>query len=121
MSTGYSFEIIEDETDDPVLTMRVSGPKGTFMSMAEVYEEPGGVLRLIGLHIHGINGLEKNQLGWPEVRRVIRVVMLELDLNEVIIEGAVRQTGACPGRKPKPIRVFREHSSKTHPKSGSVD
>lgn len=48
-----SFDIVDDETDDPVVTVRFETPAGSILVMAEV-EEHGRTLRLLRLHMQGV-------------------------------------------------------------------
>lgn len=67
----------------------------------------GRTVTLRGLNIHGIE-VWTNQLGPFGLRRVVREIMELIDVDEVIIEGSARVTGAKPGRKPRPIRFSRK-------------
>jgi hypothetical protein len=47
------------------------------------------------------------RLTMSDMRRVADLVMRELDYDSIIVEGAVRTTGARPGRRPRPLRFGR--------------
>jgi hypothetical protein len=80
------------------------------MVMAEVALE-GRCLTLRGLHVHGLD-IGANELRVAGLRRVIREVMEDLNVDEMVIEGSVRTTGASPGRAPRELRFARKVSPK---------
>jgi hypothetical protein len=98
-----TFEFDPEGTDFPVATVRFETPVGEILVMAEV-EERDRTLRLIGLHIQG---LEPNAIGVANLRILADVVMRELDYDAVEVEGSIRTTGARPGRRPRPLRFTR--------------
>jgi hypothetical protein len=54
-----------------------------------------------------IDGPGANQIGLAGLRALARIAMEELDVDEIVIEGAKRTTGAAPGRVPSPLRFRR--------------
>ncbi len=48
-----SFDIIAEDTDDPVVTFRIETPAGEIMAMADASERTERTLVLRGLHMHG--------------------------------------------------------------------
>jgi hypothetical protein len=92
-------DIIADESEGTIATARVTTSVGTIMAMAEVALE-GRSLTLRGLHVHG-EGVGMNELGISGLRRIVAEAMEDLDVDEIVIEGAVRVTGAGPGRTPR--------------------
>jgi hypothetical protein len=104
--TDVSFDIIADDTDDPVVTIRVATPAGELQIMAEVLEaNDGKTLKLQGVHVHSDAG--PNAFGLSALRLIASIVMERMDYGEVIVEGAVRTTGAGPGRRPRALRFSR--------------
>jgi hypothetical protein len=97
------FDIVGDETDDPVVTAQFETPAGPILAMAEV-EDDGRTLRLIGMHLQGAAA---NAVGAANLRLLASVVMDRMDYDAIEIEGAVRTTGARPGHRPRPIRFTR--------------
>jgi hypothetical protein len=79
------------------------------MVMAEVMLE-GRCLVLRGLHVHGVD-VGVNELRVAGLRRMVREVMEDLDVDAIVIEGSVRTTGADPGRTPRLLRFARKVSS----------
>ena len=55
-----------------------------------------------------IQGAGPNTLGVAGLRGLAQWLMELLDVDELRIEGAVRTSGAGPGRRPAPL-VFRRH------------
>jgi len=54
-----------------------------------------------------IDGPGANRIGLPGLRALARIAMEELDVDEIVVEGARRTTGAAPGRVPTPLRFRR--------------
>jgi hypothetical protein len=74
--------------------------------MATIRHE-GRTVRLLGVHIHG-EDVSIRQFGWVNLRRVGRALLEWFgNYDELIIEGAVRTSGANPGRRPRVIRITR--------------
>jgi len=93
-----------DATDHPVVTIRIATPVGLIEVMAEVAVD-GRSLRLQRLHVQ--SGVEPNAIGHTNWRLVATMVMERMAYDEIIVEGAVRTTGASPRRRPRPIRFTR--------------
>jgi hypothetical protein len=99
-------EIIADESEGAIATARITTSSGTIMAMAEVSLD-NRCLTLRGLHVHGEN-VGTNELGVSGLRRVVTEAMEDLDVDEIVIEGAIRVTGAGPGRTPRRLRFTRK-------------
>jgi hypothetical protein len=56
------------------------------------------------LHVQGPGA---NAIGPGNLRSLAEVVMERLDFDALEIEGALRTTGASPGRRPRPLRFTR--------------
>jgi hypothetical protein len=97
-------DIDYDATEHPVVTIRIVTPVGLIEVMAEVAVD-GHSLRLQRLHVQ--SAVEPNEIGHANWRLVAAMVMERMDYDEIIVEGAVRTTGASPGRRPRPIRFAR--------------
>ncbi|HXX04571.1 MAG TPA: hypothetical protein VEJ37_09575 [Xanthobacteraceae bacterium] len=97
--------VLIDEQSDVVLA-RIESAVGTVLVLAEV-ELVERVLTLRGMHIQG-EGVGANELSVIGIRRIVRDAMEELDVDEIVIEGAVRTTGASPGRSPRRLRFARK-------------
>jgi len=101
-------DIIGEQSDGDVATARIETAAGTIIVMAEV-ALVGRCLTLRGLHVHGID-VRANELRVAGMRRLVQEVMEDLDVNEIVIEGSVRTTGAGPGRTPRRLRFARKVS-----------
>lgn len=98
-----SFDIVGDDTDDPVATIAFSVPQGLLKFMAEV-EVKGRTLVLRGMHVQGS---QANAVGGHNLRLLAEVVMERMDFDGLIVEGAIRTTGSNPGRRPRKLRFTR--------------
>jgi hypothetical protein len=98
-------EIIREQSDENIIVARVTTTAGTILVMAEV-ELAGRSLILSGVHVQG-DDVKANEIGVPGLRRIIQEAMEELGVDEIVIVGAVRTTGANPGRSPRPLRFTR--------------
>ena len=99
-------EIIREQSDENIVVARIATAVGTILVMAEV-ELKGRSLILSGVHIQG-DDVKANDVGVPALRRMIQEAMEELGVDEIVIIGAVRTTGANPGRAPRPLRFTRK-------------
>jgi hypothetical protein len=99
-------EIVRELSERAIATAKVETSVGVLMVMAEVLLD-GRRLVLHGLHLHGAN-VGVNELGIVGLRRMVREVMEELDVDEIVIRGSVRTTGSNPGRAPRELRFARE-------------
>jgi hypothetical protein len=103
-----SFVLINDATDHPVVTAQIMTPSGVLYAMAEPELTPDGrVLTLRGVHMHGGEGAGANAIGHANLKVLARTVMERMDFDELVVEGAVRTTGANPGHRPGPLRFRR--------------
>src|SRR5262249_24438520 len=99
-------EIIRDQSDDNIVVASVTTTAGTILVMAEV-ELVDCTLILSGVHVQGAD-VEANEIGVTGLRRMIQGAMEDLGVDEIVIVGAVRTTGAHPGRAPRPLRFTRK-------------
>lgn len=98
---------LEDElTDGPVVTARIITPEGALQVMAEI-EWRGRELVLDRLHMHG-ETLLPNELGPHRLRQLAQALIEWMDLDALVINGAVRTSGAHRGRLPRPLRFTRK-------------
>jgi hypothetical protein len=100
---AISFEIIDDLTADPVVTVVVATPDGTLRFMAEP-EMARSALILRGVHVQDAWA---NALGAGNLKVLARTVMERMELDGLVVEGALRTTGASPGRRPGVLRFSR--------------
>ncbi|MFL5283299.1 MAG: hypothetical protein ACJ8AW_20480 [Rhodopila sp.] len=90
-------------TAQPVVTVRVLTPLGALRFMAKPVMQ-GATMLLKGLHVQH---LSRNAVGMAKLTLIARLVMERMDLDGLVIEGAVRATGANPGHQPRGIRFTR--------------
>jgi hypothetical protein len=100
---NIAFDIIYDETDHPVVTLRVLTPAGPLRFMAEPVMQDMTML-LKGLHAQD---LKPNAVGMGKLMVIAREVMERMDFDGLVIKGAVRSTGTYPGHRPRDIRFSR--------------
>jgi hypothetical protein len=99
-------EIIREQSDENIVVARAATTVGTILVMAEV-ELTGRSLILSGVHMQG-DDVKANEVGVTGLRRMIQEAMEELGVDEIVVVGAVRTTGANPGRAPRPLRFTRK-------------
>jgi len=100
-----SLEREDDGRSDSVVTALVSTPAGLLRIKAEP-EVEGTTLVLQRLHAHG-EGRGPNASGPGNLRALADAVMERMGLDRIVAEGAVRTTGAHPGRRPGRLRFSR--------------
>jgi hypothetical protein len=99
---------ILEEGSDSVVLARVETSVGTLDVLTEVTLIERKLV-LSRLHVYGVN-VDPNALGLVRVRHLVQEIMEDLDVDEITIEGAVRVTGAGPGRTPRRLRFTRKVS-----------
>lgn len=99
------FEIEDDGTDDPVLSVTIITPAGRISAMASTVIMD----RLLILHGLQMQGLKANAIGASNLRMIAQALMERFDYDGTIIEGAPRTTGANPGDRPRRLRFSRKH------------
>ncbi|HJS87971.1 MAG TPA: hypothetical protein VJ779_21165 [Acetobacteraceae bacterium] len=95
--------MIDDLTSDPVVTIGVETPIGRLGFMAEP-EMVGAILILRRLHVQGASA---NRISAANLMVLAQTVMERMDLDGLVVEGALRTTGANPGRRPSILRFSR--------------
>ncbi len=93
-----------DATDDPIVTVDIVTTIGVLSTMGVVMLNERS-LTIEGTHVAG---LTPGRLGAAGLRRLMQKVMESLDVDEIIVAGAVRTTGARPGHRPRPLRFSRK-------------
>lgn len=107
-----SVEIELDEFEDGIAVGRVITREFQLVVMAEViFEDREVVLR--GLNVHAV-GVSVNELGNARLRKLVIATMERMDVDTLVIEGAIRVTGANPGRKPRSLRFTRKAAPAFH-------
>jgi hypothetical protein len=95
------------ETDGDTVTVDLETSAGSLRVLADV-SVVGRIAYASGLHIQG-NDVGKNAFGWTSLRALGWAVLdwLGDDYDELVIKGAVRTSGANPGRRPGDLRFTR--------------
>src|SRR5689334_10469776 len=97
-----SFVLLDDQTFDPVVTVEITVPEGKLLAMAEPLVV-GRTLILQAFHMHS-EGIGANRVGIVKLRSLATVLLERMELDELVVEGAARTTGASPGHRPRPLR-----------------
>ena len=98
-----SFEIVSDMSDDPVVTLLVHTPAGRLRFIGEPVERDG-ILIARSTHVQDATA---NAIGSANLMVIAQALMEGMDYDGLIVEGALRTTGANPGRRPRPLRFTR--------------
>jgi hypothetical protein len=97
------FDLDPELTDDGFLGLVVRTPRGELRLLGRVVEA-GRQLRLTEVHA---GGLSANSLGVRGLLRLAQAFAERFDVDEIVIEGAARTTGARPGHVPRILRWRR--------------
>jgi hypothetical protein len=73
-------------------------------------DQDGRVLLLRGLHMHA-ESAGANVVGAANLRVLADMIMERMDYDELIVEGAIRTSGANPGHRPRQLRFTRRSVS----------
>ena len=106
--TAEDIEIVFDDEfcAGSIVTARIRTPNGELELIGEI-ERFDRELVVAGVHIQS-HDLAPNRLGWPRLRQIARAVAEIADVDTIVVKGALRTTGAVPGRIiPGPIRFTR--------------
>ena len=90
-------------SEDPCFLVDVLTPVGVLQILGEIEI---GEAHLVVRDLH-IGGDVHVTWGWSRLRRLGRVIAEKLDVDYIEIRGAVRTTGANPGRRPGVVRLSR--------------
>ena len=101
-------EIDPEGTDDPIATIQVHTPLGAITAMAEVRKR-GRLLELTRAHVHSDTGA--NTYGAARLRSYADVLMETFDVDEILVIGAGRTTGAGPRDRTRALRFTRKASA----------
>lgn len=98
-----SFELVDEMTDDPIVTLLVLTPAGRLTVTAEPIVQ-GTSLRLQGTHVQDTRA---NTIGAGNLLVIAQALMERMGFDGLIVEGAIRTTGANPGHRPRILRFAR--------------
>lgn len=97
------FDLDESATAHPTVTVVCRTPAGEVRVMADIVRT-GRVLVVSAAHIQG---LDANRLGVGGLIALARAFVEAMDVDELVVQGAVRSTGRGAGRRPRPFRYRR--------------
>jgi hypothetical protein len=92
-----------DASEDSCLLFDVVTSDGVLQLLADV-EIADDHLVVRDLHVGGDAQL---RWGWSKLRAIGRLIAEKLDVDYIEVHGAVRTTGANPGRRPGVVRLSR--------------
>jgi hypothetical protein len=98
--------LIDEAGEGDVATIKVSAAGAALFIIGEIKED-GKRLVVSGVHI-STEDVNPNEVGVRNLRQLARAIMEIGGYDEIIVEGAVRTTGAHPGRRPHSIRFSRD-------------
>lgn len=101
-----------EDSEDPIFLIEVFTPNGSLQLMGE-FEIGERDLVIRKAHLGGDSSIK---WGPKLLRQLGRAIAEKLDVDEIEVHGAVRSTGANPGRPPNVIRFSR--STEPHPRPG---
>jgi hypothetical protein len=99
------FELEDETTAHPVVTVVIQTPAGRLSVMAETLRQDRSLV-LRGLHVQS-EGLRRNAIGSANLAFLVRVFMEVMGLDELVVTSGLRTTGANPGRPPRERRFTR--------------
>ena len=100
-------EFCDDLVEGRTAVVEVSTPAGVLLVMATIETRTDGRgLVLRGVHMQMQDG-RANLIGPGRLRRLASILMERLGYDELVIEGAVRTSGANPGHRPRVRRFAR--------------
>lgn len=92
-----------DLADDPVYALIIVTPIESLQVLGS-FEIGARRIVVQGLHVGGDPSLP---WGWSRLRQIARLLLEKMDVDDLIVHGAVRTTGANPGRRPSIVRLSR--------------
>src|SRR5271163_1020087 len=98
-----SIEMVDEDSSDPIVTLEITTPVGVITVMAD-FRLMGRIVGVKGAHIES-RGILPNDIGISNLRVIAQTAMDDYD--GIVIEGAIRATGANPGHRPRTLRFTR--------------
>ncbi|WP_237480985.1 hypothetical protein [Lichenibacterium dinghuense] len=112
-SEDVAIDLVDDLSGEGITTLLIRTPAGLIMAMGSPRRE-GSRLTVDGAHIQGF-GIGANSVGPANLRVLADLVMERLGYDELVIRGAIRTSGAVPGRRPGDLRFARRDRSADRP------
>jgi hypothetical protein len=98
-----NFRLHEELCAGDIVTLEVLTPAGTVVMMEEP-EDVGRTLIVRGVHIHSE---PLHQVGTANLGVIAQAPMQRYDYDEIVIEGARRESGLHAGQFPRDVRYRR--------------
>lgn len=106
-ASEITFELLDDLSDDPVVTLRIGTPAGVLLAMA-IPEADGNRLILRSAHINGEGqGFGSGHVGMANLLVIGNAFVERFEYDELVVEGAVRTSGRRNGHRPRALRFTR--------------
>ena len=100
---------LDDASEGSVWIVRIDTPAGAIELIGEVIKV-GRVLHVDHAHVQGLN---PGALGRAGLNAIGRKLVEEADVDEIIVQGGARTTGARPNRVPPAFRFPSKGPSST--------
>jgi hypothetical protein len=97
--------LLSDVSEGDIVTVEVTIGDISLRIMGEIREHDRR-LAAVGAHISS-TGIKPNEVGIANLRLVAQALMEVGGYDEIVVEGAIRTTGARPGHRPRAIRFAR--------------
>ncbi|HEX3989872.1 MAG TPA: hypothetical protein VHX39_01740 [Acetobacteraceae bacterium] len=101
------FQLDDEMTSDPVVTIVAVTPAGNFVIMTE----PTAIGSKLVLHRTHVQGARPNVVGAANLKILAQALLERFGYDEAIVEGAARTTGSRPGSRPRDLRFRRRAPS----------
>jgi hypothetical protein len=108
--------LVDEASEGDVVTIKITVGGAVVLVMGEIRER-GKRLFASGVHVSS-EGVHANDLGISNLKQIALAVMEVGGYDEIFVEGAVRTTGAHPGRRPHPVRFARDRLFAPRRKTG---
>ena len=108
--------LVGEASEGDVVTIKVTVGGAVVLMMGEIREH-GKRLVASGVHVSS-KGVSANGVGISNLKQIARAVMEVGGYDEIIVEGAVRTTGAHRGHRPRRIWFTRDRLFATRRKTG---
>ena len=97
--------LLDEVSEGDIVASEDTVGNATLRIMGEI-RRAGQNLAVEGVHISS-SGLDPNELGFAKLRRISQAIMELGNCDEILVEGAVRTTGAHPGHRRGVLRFTR--------------
>ncbi|MGO9742067.1 MAG: hypothetical protein ACLPN5_11240 [Roseiarcus sp.] len=98
--------LVDELSTGVIATIRVEVVGIALLIMGEIVEDRERLV-VTGVHVSS-RGVKPNEIGLADLRQLAQAVMEVGGYDEIVVQGALRTTGAHPGHRPRPIRFARD-------------